>query len=272
MSGRRATLLAPALLLAAGVAAAQGEGQPNGGVELPPTELPGRLELHRPSYVLPLTWSDDAEGRADAELKFQISLRHRVGNTPVFLGYTQIAYWRWLDKDNSRPFREINFNPEIWYRFRPGRLEPDWLGLDLGFEHESNGESVERSRSWDRVYMRAFIDEGPWAGDLKIWWRRPVREKDSQTDPGGDDNPDILEYYGHHELSLAYTFAGGTRLTAMTRFAFSDERGAARLELATPTPTRNSWFYVQLFSGYGESLETFRDKRTRLGIGFALLR
>jgi len=55
----------------------------------------------------------------------------------------------------------------------------------------------------------------------------------------------------------------------LTRYAFSDERGALRLDYAAPTGGSGYW-YVQVFTGYGESLETFRENRSRIGIGFAL--
>lgn len=245
------------------------------GPDLPSSQLPGRLELHRPNYIMPLTWTDDAAGNEDAELKFQISLRHRIGNFPLYIGYTQTAYLRWLDDEHSRPFREINFSPEIWYRLRPGRLPGerlDWLGIDAGYEHESNGEDLPESRSWDRLYVRPWVEHGRWLAALKLWYRIPENPKASDTDPSGDDNPDILDYYGHHELKVGYTFADGDWAEVTTRYAFSNERGAIRLRYATPTPTRNSYFFVELFSGYGESLQTYRQNRTRVGIGFALLR
>jgi phospholipase A1 len=293
MSARRGCWLLAALGLAGAVAAAEppppagatsaeavaepDETPPESatGPDLPSAELPGRLELHRPNYVMPLTWTDDAEGDEDAELKFQISLKHQVGSFPVYLGYTQTAYLRWLDEENSRPFREINFNPEIWYRVTPGRLPGerfDWLGVDAGYEHESNGEDVPESRSWDRLYVRPWLEQGRWRAALKLWYRLPEQEKDSPTDPEGDDNPEILEYYGSHELKVGYSFDGGDWAEVTTRYAFPHDRGAIRLRYATPTPTRNSYFFVELFSGYGESLQTFRDSRSRIGIGFALLR
>jgi len=241
------------------------------GPDLPATSLPGGLELHRPNYIMPLTWTDRAHGKGDAELKFQISLKHRLGETPFYFGYTQVAYLRWLDRKHSRPFREINFNPELWYRFRPGRLPPDWLGLDLGYEHESNGEDLPGSRSWDRLYARPWFEEGPWRGALKIWYRIPEPKKDSPDDPSGDDNPDILDYYGYHEATLGYTFDDGDWVSVMTRYAFATQRGAIRLDYAIPTPTNRSYFFFQLFSGYGESLQTYHDERTRIGVGFALL-
>ncbi len=158
------------------------------------TTLPGRLRIHRPNYVLPLTWPDDGTDDADAELKFQVSLKHPIGGWPLYFGYTQTAYWRWLDEQRSRPFREINFNPELWYRVRPGRLPwrwLDWLGLDFGVEHESNGEDVPASRSWNRVYARPWLEQGPWRAALKLWYRVPEEEKDDPNDPEGDDNPRI---------------------------------------------------------------------------------
>jgi len=242
------------------------------GPDLPSTSLPGRLALHKPNYVMPLTWRERSSDAADVELEFQISLKHPIGPWPIYFGYTQTSYFRWLDEDNSRPFRETTYNPELWYRFRPGRLRPDWLGLDLGLEHESNGEDAPESRSWNRVYARPWADYGPWAVSLKLWYRLPEEAKDEPTDPEGDDNPRILEFYGHHELKVGYTMADGDWLELSTRYAFDAERGAARLRYATVTPEGSSYLYFEVFSGYGESLETFKRNRTRVGIGFALLR
>lgn len=270
----RSCLLLGVILVTAPAGAADVEPDVvNAGSDLATVTLPRGLSLYKPNYALPLTWSDGADGSADAEFKYQLSFKYQVARTPVYVAYTQTAFFRWLDDENSRPFRETNYNPEAWYRFRPGRLRPDWLGLDIGFEHESNGEKLPQSRSWDRTYVRAWFDQQAWYGSLKVWSRVPEGEPSTPEDPDGDDNPDIVEYYGHHELHLEYTFEGGARLSATTRYAFSDNHGALRLDYAWPTGTRtgSGYWYLQLFTGYGESLETYREKRTRIGIGFALL-
>lgn len=264
--------LACAILVPAPAAASEEEREAaNVDPELETLTLPRGLSLYKPNYALPLTWSDDAAESADAEFKYQLSFQYQVARTPVYVAYTQTAYLRWLDDENSRPFRETNYNPEIWYRFRPGRLQPDWLGLDIGYEHESNGEDLPESRSWDRTYVRAWFDQQAWYGSLKLWSRVPEGDPSTQEDPDGDDNPDIMEYYGHHQLQLEYTFEDGERLSATSRYSFSDHHGALRLDYAWPTGTGSGYWYLQLFSGYGESLETYRENRTRIGIGFALL-
>lgn len=236
-------------------------------------QLPAGVSLYRSNFALPITWSEDADGVEDVEFQFQLSFQYKFVDTPVYIAYTQVSYFRWLDDENSRPFRETNYNPEIWYRFRRGRLWPDWLGLDIGFEHESNGESQPQSRSWDRANVRAWFDHRQWRGSLKLWSRVSTADEPSTPEnPGGDDNPDIIDFYGHHELRLGYTFDNGDRLSAVSRYAFSDERGALRLDYAKPTGGGSGYWFVRLFSGYGESLETFRENRTRIGFGFALLK
>ncbi len=253
------------------VASAEDGASSEPDVNLATITLPEGLSLYRPNYALPFTWSDDADGSADMEFKYQLSFQYQVARTPVYVAYTQTAFFRWLDDEDSRPFRETNYNPAVWYRFRPGRLRPDWLGLDIGYEHESNGEDLPESRSWDRTYVRAWFDQQAWHGSLKLWSRIPEGKPSTPEDPDGDDNPDIVDYYGHHELHLEYTFEDGERLSATSRYSFSDQHGALRLHYAWPTGTGSGYWYLQLFSGYGESLETFRENRTRIGIGFALL-
>ncbi len=266
----RAFLALLALSVAPGIGAQNGDEPDATGFALDALDLPGRLKLHRPNYVMPVTWTDDGEDSDDAEFKFQISLLHQVGDTPFYMAYTQVAYWRWLDSENSRPFREINFNPEFWYRFDRGRLPMDWLGLDLGYEHESNGEGVGDSRSWDRFYVRPWFENGPWRGQLKLWYRIPEEDKDGPDDPTGDNNPDILDYYGRHEARLEYRFNDGDRLAVTTRYAYSDDRGSVKLEYALATGG-DSYVFFQLFNGYGESLETYRENRSRIGVGFAFM-
>lgn len=264
---KRLSTLCLGLALLAGAAVAGDESETGESV----LTLPKGLSLYRPNYLLPVTLPDDAEDEGDVEFKFQLSLQYQIAESPVFAAYTQESYFRWLDADDSRPFREVNHKPELWYRFRPGRLEPDWLGLDVGIEHQSNGEDQPDSRSWNRAYVRPWLEQGPWWGELKVWAR--VGEEDEPStpeDPEGDDNPDILDFYGHHELRLAYRFDDGQRVSALTRYAFDTGRGALRLDYAHPTGGGGHWF-VELFTGYGESLETFRENRTRIGVGFALM-
>ncbi len=268
---RWATMLLLGATAMAATAAAAGEASA-GQADATASLLPQGLSLYRANYALPLTWTKQAEDEGDAEFKFQISLQYQILETPFYAAYTQEAYFRWLDEDDSRPFREINFIPELWYRFRPGRLEPDWLGLDIGIEHQSNGESQPESRSWNRAYVRPFLRQGAWSAEIKIWDRFGAPDEPSgPSNPAGDDNPDIVDFYGHHELRVGYRFDGGDRVSLLTRSAFGDGRGALRLDYATPAGGNGHW-YVQLFTGYGESLETFRDNRTRIGVGFALLR
>lgn len=63
------------------------------------------------------------------------------------------SFWQVYTGDASRPFRETNYRPELFY-FTPTSWQPlggsTWLGF--GIEHESNGQRQELSRSWNRVY------------------------------------------------------------------------------------------------------------------------
>ena len=108
------------------------------------------------NYLLPLTWGNRAEGSADAELKFQFSFKQQLYDG-LYFAYTQKSFWRVLDGEDSRPFRETNYNPELFWRLL--RTTPEGLswGGDLGFEHESNGAREPTSRSWNRLYLAPTI-------------------------------------------------------------------------------------------------------------------
>ncbi|MDZ7828050.1 MAG: phospholipase A [Halofilum sp. (in: g-proteobacteria)] len=231
------------------------------------------LSLYKPNYLLPVTWADEAETGADAEAQFQLSLKQRVGNSHVFLAYTQTSFWRLYDSDDSRPFRETNFKPEIFYRWRAEKNPLGPIDLDIGLEHQSNGESQPNSRSWHRAYLRPIYRTRDWQVTLQLWARVFAPDDPSTVeDPDGDDNPDMVDFMGNHELEIDWRFAEGRQLSLMNRYNFDEGNGALRLRYSEPTNAEGFHWYVQLFHGYGESLIDYNREISRIGIGFAISR
>lgn len=228
------------------------------------------LSSHKPMYVLPLTYSPDYDGN-DSELAFQISGKMRVWNA-LYFGYTQKSFWSIYDSDNSRPFRETNYNPEIFYRWIPDPDPSGFWGADAGIEHESNGESLPRSRSWNRIYLSPFLARGASVYVLKLWYRLPEDEKETPDDPKGDDNPDIDDYYGYGELYWQYQLGSGQQLRAMVRGNPKESHGAIDVEYTIPSRSHNFFYQIYLWHGYGESLIDYNESVTRIGFGIALTR
>lgn len=231
------------------------------------------LSLYKPNYLMPVTWSDEAASGSDAEAQFQLSLKQRIGNSHVFFGYTQTSFWRVWDSNDSRPFRETNFKPEVFYRLRAEKNPLGPLDLDIGLEHQSNGESQPESRSWNRVYLRPTYKTRDWRVQLQVWAR--VFQKDEPStpdDPDGDDNPRMTDFMGHHQLQFDWRFAEERQLSLMSRYNFRESNGALRLRYSEPTTAQGFHWFVQAFHGYGESLIDFDREISRIGIGVAISR
>lgn len=229
------------------------------------------LRLYKQNYGV-FTWGSEAQQGSDSELKFQISARqHLIG--PVYFGYTQKSFWRIWDGANSRPFRETNYNPEIFVRTRTFEPRPHLkLSFDLcPIEHESNGMTEPTSRSWNRGYIRPKADFGWLEMELKAWFRWSEDVKKFANDPAGDENPDIEDFYGNGELRLAFNLPLRMRLDLMGRRNFSTDKGAVEASLQVPvTKTGNIFFYLQFWDGYGESLIDYNHSFTSYGAGFSL--
>ena len=101
------------------------------------------FSAYKPTYFL--------LGKKDG--KGQISFKARLAEgIPLYLGYSQLMMWDIFN--SSAPMRDINFNPEMFYRFQLGPDErPRWLDFGI-FEHESNGLNGNDSRSWNRSSLR----------------------------------------------------------------------------------------------------------------------
>jgi phospholipase A1 len=177
--------------------------------------------------------------------------------------YTQRSFWQLYNFEDSSPFRETDYEPELLLTLST-RLSV--LGLNarfvqLGVNHQSNGQSEPLSRSWNRIVANVGIERGHLSVLLKGWYRVPDTE---------DDNPTLVHYMGNGEL-WAYYFLKKHRLGLMLRdnLNFRENRGAIQLEWSFPLFAMIGG-YVQYFRGYGESLLDFNHRVNRIGVGFII--
>jgi phospholipase A1/A2 len=226
------------------------------------------------------------------EFKFQLSAKARVldlarsaGQSEhdfgLWLAYTQQSHWQILNGPQSRPFRETDYQPEVILAFRPELFTDqtalgggvDWRVFNVGFLHHSNGQSDPLSRSWNRLYAQfGFEKSDPAGGDWALLLRPWYRFKEAAAK---DDNPDITDFMGHGDIRLLYR-KGAYSISLMGRGNPRTGKGAGQLEFVFPL-----WFndaaatypfkgYLQVFSGYGESLIDYNWRQTTVGIGFML--
>lgn len=229
------------------------------------------LSTHKPMYLLPYSYSPDYRG-AQSETVFTISAKQDLFGSGFYFGYTQKSFWQVYDGDASRPFRETNYNPELFYRWTPDPTRFHHWGLDAGFEHESNGEELPLSRSWNRLYIAPFRAEGRTLLYTKFWYRLPEDDKEDPLDPKGDDNPDIQDYYGRAEFHAQRQLGNGQLLSLMVRGNLGEGHGAFNLNYTIPSRDGYLFWQAYLWHGYGEGLGDYNDSVTRVGLGLALTR
>lgn len=209
----------------------------------------------------------------ETEVKFQISFKFMLWeklfkkDIDFYFAYTQLAMWQVYNNDLSSPFRDTNYEPELFLGFGN-----DWkiFGFKntvnlFGFVHQSNGRSEPLSRSWNRIYASFVFERGNLAFGLKPWLR-------IQEDGDVDNNPDIEDYLGNFELRSAYKWKRQTfSLMWRNTLDFSSNRGAVELGWSFPLPTTDRIKgYLQYFNGYGQSLMDYNHSSSTLGAGFLL--
>ncbi|SFZ78526.1 phospholipase A [Chitinimonas taiwanensis] len=259
--------------------------------ELEPSSKLGTFVLrsYRPTYVLPFFHTAQPNGSPSSrdnaplptaisqqqrtEAKFQLSLKTKLAqnlfedNGDIWLGFTQTSRWQVYNRDSSRPFRETNYEPEAALVLRSNYHVLGWHGrlLSLGLNHQSNGQSQQLSRSWNRVTAGVGLEKDGWSVLLRPWWR--VRE--SARD---DDNPDIENYLGRGSLTIS-KLHDAQWFSLMARHSLrtgAESRGALQFDWGFPIKG-NLKGYLQLFHGYGESLVDYNHRATYLGLGFSLI-
>ncbi|UCG66979.1 MAG: phospholipase A [Deltaproteobacteria bacterium] len=238
------------------------------------------ITTHRANYILPLTYVDSPNEEAireaspdkelkNAEIKLQLSFKVQLWedifnkNMDLWFGYTQLSFWQFYNFEDSSPFRETNYEPELLLNFRTSY---DLLGLkgrfiNVGINHQSNGRSEPLSRSWNRVVANFGLERDNLALILNTWLRIPESEDE-------DDNPDIEDYMGYGHVWLYYLWKDH-RFGFMYRnnLHFDENRSTVQVEWSFPLIEHVSG-YIQYFYGYGESLLDYNARMSRIGLGF----
>lgn len=124
-----------------------------------------QLTSENPLYTLPFPVAYN-----NYECKFQLSLKTKVAQGLFFnhgdlwVGYTQKAHWQIYNAKLSRPFRELNYEPEVILNFATHIpiLGFDTRMLSVVFNHQSNGQIIPLSRSWNRIIFQAGFERKNW--------------------------------------------------------------------------------------------------------------
>ncbi len=214
---------------------------------------------------------DNVEAKFQLSMKFTLASNFLFENDTLYAGFTILSFWQVYNRSVSSPFRETNYEPELYWTV-PLKWHPfdvDASEVSLGFSHQSNGRGGTLSRSWNRVYADFTWEKNNFVFKLKPWWRVTENEKDSPGDANGDDNPDIEKYMGHFEFTTVYK-RGNQEFSFMLRNNLRDEnKGAVQLDWTFPL-WRRLRGYAQYFNGYGESLVDYDARIQRIGLGILL--
>ena len=230
------------------------------------------IELYKFNYLLPVTYAKTIpdDGRKSVETKFQISLAKPLFydvfglRESLVAAYTQTSWWQ-ITKESS-PFRETNYQPEIFLNFAsPKYLEKIGVqNLKFGLLHESNGRDGTNSRSWNRAYVQSDFVYGNLTISPRVW--SVIGEK--------NDNKEILNYIGHGDLRLSYKLNDQIFSLMLRNNLHFDKtnKGAAEISYMFPIFSSGVYGYLQYFTGYGESLIDYDRHTDKVGLGFVILK
>lgn len=234
------------------------------------------VEPYRMNYLLPITYDskdhsdhDGHQYRKELETKFQISLKKSLVKNlfglddTLFLAYTQTSWWQ--TNAPSAPFRESNYEPELFLDIPYDDSNSLLKSYRAGVVHQSNGR-LAKSRSWNRAYLSGIFQYSGLFLEPRVWYRFKEDAKESKRDVDGDDNPDILEYLGYGDITISYPYKEHTFSTKLMK-------KSVQLDWTFPIfGLKDVYGYLQMFSGYGESLVDYDEKVDKIGVGFAITR
>lgn len=208
----------------------------------------------------------------DRDLKLQFSFKYRLApSIPFYLAYTQLFFWKIYSE--SKPFAEVNYNPELFYRLYD-KSKGSFTNLDMGWMHLSNGKDQLETRSLDRVFLRSsYLTKFKRHNlDFNLMIYHIYNEDET--------NDDIVNHLGYWELN---TFMSDILRSDSGQLAFEGkvyagskvfdfDQGAYQVGLlyVFNSSNFNPSIYLQRFEGYSESLLSYDKKRAVVRLGLNL--
>ncbi|MDP2162526.1 MAG: phospholipase A [Flavobacterium sp.] len=240
-----------------------------------------RLMSYKPIYVTAGRWTDRPNNQPfsenpdyststkddfdNMETKFQLSFKTKVvqslfwGKGDFWIGYTQVAHWQIYNTASSRVFREINYEPEIMFKYplHFPLFNGEFKSVGFAFNHQSNGRDLPYSRSWNRIIFHLSYEIDNWIVTAHPW----IRLADDE-----DENPEITKYIGNGEVNVSYTY-NRHQFYSIIRHPFNTWQGGS-IQLNYVFPIKGHLRgHVQGFHGYGETMIDYNHRQTTIGIG-----
>lgn len=222
-----------------------------------------------------------AGSRGPTNARYQVSLKFRFFNpetkTPflekIFFGYSQNSIWD-LSSD-SKAFRDSTYRPSLFFlddTISQWTFKQTKLGLQGGFEHESNGKDGADSRSLNIAFVRPTLTF-PLQGNYFILVSPKIYDYLEK-----EDNPDIAEYRGYVDLLLKVGERDGWQLATTLRKGTRHEAYSVQFDASFPLKNATfgnlgGYLHLQYFNGYGESLIDYNERvRPQFRIGLMITR
>lgn len=245
------------------------------------------ITSYKPVYLMLAKWSNQVNknpkseqlnnglpfdiGYKAVESKFQLSLKTKIahhvlwGKGDIWAAYSQKAHWQIYNATISRPFRELNYEPELILNFPTDFKLFGFTAkmFGLAFNHQSNGQSEPITRSWNRIIFHLGLEKENWQIYLKPWFR--IADEI-------DENPEIVNFSGRIQTKVIYDI-NRHRFTANGTHSLqfgNENRGSIELNWTFPIQGNFSGHF-QIFSGFGETLIDYNHKQTTIGLGVSLM-
>ena len=240
------------------------------------------IAFYEPTYILPFYYTASPynsvyQGNTPAnesinstEIKYQLSFKvplwQHMLRTPaaLMLAYTQLSYWQAYN--NRAFFRETDYQPEVFIANKVNILFAKYWQLNfinVGLIHQSNGQGGTLERSWNRAYFSATASTEKWLVTVKPWLIFHDNTYQRQ-------NPDMEKYLGYGEIIIAYKYYNQVfSFETQNLLESGGKRSGNILSWSFPL-TSYIKGYVQVFSGYGQSLIEYNHRTNSFGLGIAL--
>jgi phospholipase A1/A2 len=223
-------------------------------------------------------------GADPEDTKFQFSLKYRFISRDGLMkaahswirgfhvAYTQTSFWD-LDGD-SKPFEDTSYKPEAFY-LTPNLFsgtKASHMFIQAGYEHESNGQAGDSSRSTNFLYIQPIYvyfhkkSDTVFQVSPRVW---------AYVNNNHNTNKSLHRYRGYFCLGLKLGRADGVVFESRWRWA---QKGHSIIMDASYPLDELIGFNLQLYlhaqyaDALAESLINFTERNRSFRIGVSIIR